>query len=784
MSRLFEPFRAIGYVAADAPAAVVVRGGAFFVTSSIGDAFHVYDGAKLNLLFVSPRSPARIAAIAVQGDLTFAACANRVVRYRRAKEDLVLDFEEEDGQIFALLLLGDLLLALSDDCALRIWNTANGSLVSKTDFDPEDFRPTTIAHPPTYVNKVLLGSSSGTLELFNIQRLESVHRFEPLRKSSVTFIEPSPVVDVAAIGYLDGTIVLHNLKYDETVATLRQEEKVAGLSFRTDGTPHLVSSGPSGDIIVWDLEKRRPAHALRGAHAGPVATLSFVPGQPLLITTSPDNSIKQWLFDTPESAEPRLLKHRSGHQAPPARIRFYGDSGHELLSAGRDRTLRMFSLIRDSRSSELSQGSKKISKEGGRPEQTKLANVIAFDASEVRARDWANVITAHAHDSGARTWETSRLALGKHLINSPDRTKVTAVCISACGHFGMIGTEGGQLAVHNLQSGLKRFSWQGHSAAVTGIVADAVNKIVATISLDSTLKLWDFGTGKAVGSMKLEAPATLAQLHRPSSLVALACSDFCLRIVDLDANRLVREFRGHRNRISDLAFSPDARTVVTAGMDCTIRAWDVPTGFMIDCFTPPSICTTLAFSPRGDFLATAHADSVGVYLWNDRRQFAAVSVRQIADEETAAQELPMAAEVEDESEDEDEVAGKNEGSPTDGKATVEPIVDDGMVTLSDLPRTRWQSLLHLEHIKKRNKPKEPPKAPEKAPFFLPTLPGAQPKFAKPVARDEEGSSKSQKAGSRILNLSEMLPQTEFVRLLKQGLEEHEGEDCGCGSNHF
>jgi U3 small nucleolar RNA-associated protein 21 len=202
--------------------------------------------------------------------------------------------------------------------------------------------------------------------------------------------------------------------------------------------------------------------------------------------------------------------------------------------------------------------------------------------------------------------------------------------------------------------------------------------------------------------MALPAAATGIQLHRPSSLLAIACADFVLRIVDLDARRIVREFRGHRNRITDLAFSPDARTVVTAGMDGTLRAWDVPTGFMVDCFSTPAICTSLAYSPKGDFLATAHADSVGIYLWNDRRLFTAVSVRQVTEEEGAVQELPVAAEIEGDSMVDDLDKDGKDAEEEETPATAFGGEDDGMVTLSNLPRSKWHSLLHLESIKVRS----------------------------------------------------------------------------------
>ena len=80
-----------------------------------------------------------------------------------------------------------------------------------------------------------------------------------------------------------------------------------------------------------------------------------------------------------------------------------------------------------------------------------------------------------------------------------------------------------------------------------------------------------------------------------------------------------------------------------------------------------------------------------------------------------------------------------------------PELDGDLVTLSLLPRSRWQALLNFEVIQQRNKPKEPPKEPEKAPFFLPTLPGVESRFAvqeaqKPDAeKDKKQTKRLQKA---------------------------------------
>ena len=44
----------------------------------------------------------------------------------------------------------------------------------------------------------------------------------------------------------------------------------------------------------------------------------------------------------------------------------------------------------------------------------------------------------------------------------------------------------------------------------------------------------------------------------------------------MEAVRSVRHFRGHRDRITDMAIAQDARWLLSASLDGTVRVWDVP----------------------------------------------------------------------------------------------------------------------------------------------------------------------------------------------------------------
>jgi U3 small nucleolar RNA-associated protein 21 len=131
--------------------------------------------------------------------------------------------------------------------------------------------------------------------------------------------------------------------------------------------------------------------------------------------------------------------------------------------------------------------------------------------------------------------------------------------------------------------------------------------------------------------VQLDSSVTALELHRDSGLLAVTCDDLAIRLVDIETRRVVRELRGFKGRILDVVrcnptlsrlnstdqqtFSPDSRWIIATSLDSTIRTFDIPTGRLVDAFRTSSIATSVTFSPTGDFLATAHVDSLGVHLW-------------------------------------------------------------------------------------------------------------------------------------------------------------------------
>ncbi|KAJ3093064.1 hypothetical protein HK102_010969 [Quaeritorhiza haematococci] len=724
-----------------------------------------------------PPTKKQIDALASHGDLTFAASESSIYVYKRAKEIKVLRIDDGDDEgsytVSHLMIMGDLILALCSDNVLRMWNFRTFEYYNEISFG-STFRATTMIHPSTYLNKVLIASQEGRMQIWNIHTMRLIYDFPKSFGSPITILAQSPVVDVIAVGMLDGRIILHNIKFDQEVISVKQEDKVTGISFRTDEQPLMASANMHGDVALWDLDERRLFNVMRGAHDGAVVSTFFLNGQPLLITVGGDNSVKCWIFDTLDGT-PRLLKSRSGHHGPPSMIRFYDEEGRFLLSSGRDRSLKLFSLFRDAQNTEFSQGSieKKSKKLGMKIDELKLSQILHFASSPAKEKQWSNIVTCHANDASARTWDFRNKAIGKHVLTASDNATVKAVTISPCGNFAYIGSSKGKIDMFNMQSGLHRktfHSEQGHFKSIVGLAVDSVNRVLISGSLDQALIFWDVRSGKAISSMKFSTPISAITLHKDSGLVAVTCDDLCVRIVDIDTRKVVREFWGHRNRIMDCAFSPDGRWLVSTSLDGTIRTWDLPTGHLVDCFRTASIATSVAFSPTGDFLASVHVDELGIFLWSNRAQFKNVALKNIQDDDAIFVSLPSPTGATEDAETKGDSASRVPDEDNMDESADLSVPDDSLIALSDVPATRWQTLLNIEAIKKRNKPKEPPKAPVKAPFFLSAAGPSQ-----SVPDKEHSSSDAENAPkSRIFNsTSSSMIFSDFVERLRAGHEDND-----------
>ncbi|ODQ63712.1 Utp21-domain-containing protein [Nadsonia fulvescens var. elongata DSM 6958] len=781
-SKIFAPFRTIGHVTDLTPFAVTSLGSQFVITTSVGKSFQIYDASTLHLLFVSsPQTPSNITCIHSHFHYVYAGYDNCIGVYKRGKLESILECPrqgEDRDAISNITIFGDYLCATTKNSLFvfkKLASTKSSFELYTTINVPKTYGGIhSVVHPPTYLNKLVLVTDS-TVLLYNIRTGKNIYASSSF-PSTLTCVDSAPVIDHIALGSADGQVHLYNLRQGKTVWTLEAGERINSLSFRTDGLAHLACGLSTGDILFYDLNNRKRIHITRFAHresTGGVRKVQFLNSQPVFVSSGGDNLLREWVFDpaitsgdVAITSPPRPLRSRGGHSLPPSFIEFSDENAHHILSSSRDQSLWSFSLRKDSQSHEFSQrenpnsgNKRKGGLVGGLKDKFPEITQFAYQAN--KQGEWDNIITAHKDQTFARTWDGQKGRVGKHHLKTGDGGIVKSVAITQCGNFGIVASTLGGIYAYNLQSGIIRRRFGGHTKAVSGVVVDSLNRILISCSLDSTVLFHDFNSTKILDKIVLPAAVTSFAFHRGSDLLALALDNCSIVIIDIETKKTIREFWGHTNRITSFDFSPDARWIVSSSLDSTLRTWDLPTGGCIDAVRVENVITSLRISANGDWLATSHVRGVGVSLWTNKAQFRQVSTRHITEDEIVDIETPN-------------ISGEGGANILDGAFDEQEVIIDAdvfispeqiseeLVTLSLLPRSKFNTLTHLEAIKMRNKPTEGPKKPEKAPFFL-SVSGDEPASK----REEESNILAPMRG--FTSTSE----SEFTRTLREAGESGE-----------
>jgi U3 small nucleolar RNA-associated protein 21 len=573
------------------------------------------------------------------------------------------------------------------------------------------------------------------------------------------------------------------------------------------GQAVIVSSGLDNSLKSWIFDETpfsplpRILHS-RGGHAAPVSTLRFLPSNSdgsddvgkWLLSASKDRSLWGWSL------------RRDGQSTELSQGAIQRKAKKMGLLNGNSEASKHHVKLEDLKAPAITCMACSLNRDGGMGAMPGVAG-IWNNSSKVKGQDkkaievnmtgWESIVTGHAGDKTARTWFWGRKRAGRWAFDTGDGTEVKSVAISSCGTFAVIGSAGGSIDMYNLQSGQFRRRFPArltpveakqhklrqlqaeealefaddaprkfakgegkHKGAITGLAVDALNRTLLSCSDDGKVKFWDFATGILLHEIDWYPMTKINGLryHRNSDLIALSCDDGSIRVLDITTKKLIRELWASQSHVAlqtlDYTFSSDGRWIISAASDSTVRVWDLPTGHLIDAMKLPKKCNTVAFSPSGEFLATGLDGEVGVHIWTNRTLFTHVSTRQITEDDIAEVSAPTAsgeggvaiieAATEEQAEDEDQ-----------DEVTV-PVMDqlsDKITTLSLVPKSRWQTLLHLDVIRARNKPKEAPKAPEKAPFFLPSLgqnqvSGAEDNALAPLDQDPKSRISSSALASR------------------------------------
>ncbi|KAK9443771.1 G-protein beta wd-40 repeats containing [Metarhizium brunneum] len=157
---------------------------------------------------------------------------------------------------------------------------------------------------------------------------------------------------------------------------------------------------------------------------------------------------------------------------------------------------------------------------------------------------------------------------------------------------------------------------EGHMDTVTSIAFSPDSTLLASASVDHTLRLWQINSGECLQKLTAHScPVTSVAFSPDSILLASASYDSTIRLWQVNSGECIQELKGHVGGITSVAFSPDSIILASASSDCTIRLWRVNSGESIrELKGHIDDVTSVTFSPESALLASASYDRT-IRLW-------------------------------------------------------------------------------------------------------------------------------------------------------------------------
>jgi len=161
----------------------------------------------------------------------------------------------------------------------------------------------------------------------------------------------------------------------------------------------------------------------------------------------------------------------------------------------------------------------------------------------------------------------------------------------------------------------------GHTGKIWDIEYASDGRLIASGSVDNTLRLWQTRLPGLLRTMEGHPFPILTVSFAPNGLsIATGSDDGLIRIWQVSNGNLQGTLAGHAGWINDIAFSPDGLYLASASDDFTVRIWHMASGEAVKLIDEGMArVLAIAFSPDGKLLAWGESDGK-VRVWDFEKQ--------------------------------------------------------------------------------------------------------------------------------------------------------------------
>ena len=384
----------------------------------------------------------------------------------------------------------------------------------------------------------------------------------------------------------------------------------------------------SGEIWVWDLKRFEPI-IKRRIHDYPLSDLAYSRDGKRLATIAWDHNVV--VLDANDGEE--ILRIKESLFAVD-----FSDDGSYLAGGSVENSVRIWDLKSLKIVADLPGHSQRIGCLRFSPDGTRLAS--ASDDGTARIWDWrcrsvAMVIRGHTAPVTGLAWsaDSNRIATTAEDVrvwsaNKPQEGRLLtriaeAFAMSHEDHRAATATHGSHaIFLWNLATGESDRALSGHSATVTGLSFVPNSSILASGSLDRSVKLWDTREGKLHKTLAHDRPVTALAINAAGGELAAGCDDGSLVFWSLASGDKLRACKPLACPVKAMCYHPEGKLLAIAGADGTVCLVDFVAQSVVRRFCGRGLpATGVAFMANGASLIATKAQwdrdgaGGGIQVW-------------------------------------------------------------------------------------------------------------------------------------------------------------------------
>jgi WD40 repeat protein len=185
-----------------------------------------------------------------------------------------------------------------------------------------------------------------------------------------------------------------------------------------------------------------------------------------------------------------------------------------------------------------------------------------------------------------------------------------SLAFSPDGRTLALGSEEGTIRLWEMPAARERAVLCGHTGSVKGLAFSPDGKLLASAGQEGRAVLWDASGGSAPRVLieEVDTPIRSVAFSPDGRIVGVAEPTYRAKDVlffDVETGAIRTRLSGHPLGVNALAFAPDGRTVVTAGVDRSLKLWDLALGKELATVKDDHWLKSVAVSPDGRWLAYA-----------------------------------------------------------------------------------------------------------------------------------------------------------------------------------